>query len=130
MSSPSEPQSRKSEIVSSPKATDAVYEHTASSVQGMGPPPGVAVQFLPVAPNTSFAQRMSDVRAHSVSPRPRRTISPSSLSVAQQCVRIAEQKAESTVSGVGVVAEQSRFAQSIAEAAIAEARSVHKTVKS
>ena len=110
MSSPSETQSRKSEIVSSPKATDAVYEDTVSSVQGMGPLPGVAVQFLPVAPNTSFAQRMSDVCARSVSPQPRRTISPSSLSMAQQRVRIVEQKAESAVSGVGVVADQSRFA--------------------
>ena len=50
--------------------------------------------------------------------------------MAQQRVRITEQKAESVVSGVGVMADQSRFAQSIAEAAIAEAHSVHETVKS
>ena len=128
MSSPSETQSRKSEIVSSPQETDATYEDTASSVQAVGAPPGVTVQWLTNTQNAVFNQRMSDVHTHSVSPRPCRTISPSSLSVAQQRVRITEQKVESAVSGVGVVADQSRFAQSIAEAAIAEARLVHKIV--
>ena len=117
-------------MVSSPKATDATYEDTASSVQGMGPPLGVEVTFLPEAPNTSYEWRMGDVHVRSVSPRPRRTISPSKLSVAQRRAQIAEQKAESAFSGVGMVADQTRYAQSIAEAAIAEARSVRDEVLS
>ena len=96
----------------------------------MGPPPGVVVTFVPEAPNTSYEQRMGDVRARSVSPRPRRTISPSKLSVAQRRAQIVEQKAESAFSGVGVVADQTRHAQSIAEAAIAETRSVRDEVSS
>ena len=103
MSSPSETQSRKSEIVSSPMAADAAYEDTASSVQRMGPPPGVIVQFSSATPNTVYEKRMKDVCARLVSPWLRRTISPSSLSVAQQRAQIAEQKAESAFSGVGVV---------------------------
>ena len=41
-----------------------------------------------------------------------------------------EQKAESAFSGVGMVADQTRYAQSVAEAAIAEARSVCDEVAS
>ena len=130
MSSPSETQSVKSGTVSSPLATEATYEDTASSVQGMGPPPGVEVTFVPDAPNTSYERRMGDVRARSVSSWPRWTISPSKLSVAERRAQIAEQKAESAFSGVGVVANQTHHVQSIAEAAIAEARSVHDEVLS
>ena len=102
MSSPSETQSVKSVTVSSPLATDATYEDTASSVQGTGPPPGVVVTFVPDAPNTSYQRRMRDFRARSASPRPRRTISSSGLSVAQQRAQIAELKAESAFSGIGL----------------------------
>ena len=130
MSSPSETQSVKSGTIISPLAIEATYEDTASSVQGMGPPPGVEVTFVPEAPNTSYEWRMGDVHARSVSPRPRRTISPSRLSVAQRRAQIVEQKAESAFSGVGVVADQTRHAQSVAEAAIAEARSVRHEVSS
>ena len=73
---------------------------------------------------------MQDVRPRSISPRPRRTASPSKLSVAQQRARAAEEKAESAVSGVGMVADQTRYTQSVAEAAIAEARSVRDEVTS
>ena len=73
---------------------------------------------------------MKDVRTRSVSPRPRRTISPSKLFVAQRRAQIVEQKVESAFSGVGMVADQTRYAQSVAEAAIAEARSVHDEVTS
>ena len=88
------------------------------------------MQWLTNTPNSTFAQRMQDVRPHSVSPRPRRTASPSKLSVAQQRARAAEEKAESAVSGVGVVADQTRYARSVAEAAIAEAWSVRDEVTS
>ena len=126
MSSPSG--SVKSVTVSSPKATDATLEDTASSILAEGAPPGVTVQWLTNTPNTSFEQRMRDVRMHSASPRPRRTISPSKLSVAQRRAQIAEQKVESAFSGVGMVADQTRYVQSVAEAAIAEARSVRDEV--
>ena len=66
----------------------------------------------------------------SVSPRPRRSISPSKLFVAQRRAQIAEAKAEHAFSGVGVIADQTCHAQSVAEATIAEARSVHDEVSS
>ena len=50
--------------------------------------------------------------------------------MAQRRAQIAEAKAESAFSGVGVVADQTCHAQSVAEAAIAEARSVHDEVLS
>ena len=50
--------------------------------------------------------------------------------MAQRRAQIVEQKAESAFSGVGVVADQTRHAQSIAKAAIAEARSVRDEVSS
>ena len=130
MSSPSETQSVKSVTVSSPQAADATYEDTASSVLAEGAPLGVTVQWLTNTPNAAFEQRMKDARARSVSPRPRRTISPSKLSVAQRRAQIAEQKAESAFSRVGMVADQTRYAQSVAEAAIAEERSVRDEVLS
>ena len=73
---------------------------------------------------------MQDVRPRSVSPRPRRTASPSKLSIAQQRARAAEEKAESAVSGVGMVADQTRYAWFVTEAAIAEVRSVRDEVTS
>ena len=130
MSSPSEYSPEQSGSVSSPAAADSTMEDTASSVLAIGAPPGVTVQVLPESPNASFKWRMRDVRTRSVSPRPRRTISPSRLSVAQQRARAAEEKAASAVSGVGEVADQTRYAQSVAEAAIAEARSVRDEVTS
>ena len=133
MSSPSG--SAKSVTVNSPKATDATLEDTAMSVLAVGTPPGVTVQFLPEHPNVAFEQRMRDVRPRSASPRLRRTVSPSRLSVAQRRARIVEQKAESAFSGVGMVADQTRYAQSVEEAAITEERlcmmrSHHKWQKS
>ena len=66
----------------------------------------------------------------STSPRPRQTISPSRLSVAQRRAQIAEMKVENAFSGVGVVADQTHHAQAVAEAAIAEARLVREEVSS
>ena len=141
MSSPSETAPEESVSVSSPLAVADVWVDSASSTQGTGPPPTVTVlhvqmgaspsaprQIVPAAPNTSFDTRMSDVRARSASPRPRRTISPPSLSVAQQRARYAEQRVEDAFSGIGVVADQTRRAQAVAEEAIAEAQSVRTEV--
>ena len=130
MSSPSEAQSVKSVTVSSPLVTDAAYEDTASSALGMGPPPDVTVQFISNAPNAEYKTQMRDVRTCSASPRPRRTISPSRLSVAQRRAQIAEMKVESVFSGVGVVPDQTHHVQAVAEAAIAEVRSVREEVSS
>ena len=126
MSSPSE----KSVTVSLPAAAEDEFEDSASSTRRMGPSPDVTVQFIDATPNVAYQQRMRDVRTRSVSPRLRRTISPSKLSVAQRRAQIAEQKAESAFSGIGVVADQTRHAQAVAEAAIAEARSVRDEVSS
>ena len=119
MSSPSISPSVKSASVSSPRAAETEFEDTASSAQGTGKPPVVTVQdvcmdvpassprqVIPSAPNTLFVKRKEEVRARSVSPRMRRTISPSRLSVAQRRAQLAEEKAESAFSGVGFVAEQ------------------------
>ena len=130
MSSPSENSPERSDSVSSPAAADSTMEDTASSVLAVGAPPGVTVQVLPESPNASYERRMRDVRTRSVSPRPRRTISPSRLSVAQQRARAAEAKAESAVSGVEIVADRTMRAQAVAEDAIAEARSVRAEVSS
>ena len=130
MSSPSEHSPERSVSVNLPAAADSTIEDTASSILAEGAPPEVTVQWLTNTPNSAFVQRMQDVCPHSVSPRPQRTASPSNLSVAQQCARAAKEKAESAVSGVGMVADQTRYARSVAEAAIAEARSVRDEVTS
>ena len=130
MSSPSEHSPERSVSVSSLVAGDSTMEDTASSILAEGAPPGVTVQWLTNTPNSAFAQRMQAVHMRSISPRPQWTVSPSRLSIAQQRAQAAEEKAESAVSGVGVVADQTRYMRSVAEAAIAEARSVRDEVTS
>ena len=110
MSSPSESSPEKSVTVSSPAAADNTIEDSVSSTRKMGPPPGVSVQVFSSLPNVAYRSRLADVRSRSVLPRPHRMILPVSLSVAQQCVRTAEQKAESAFSGIGVVADQTQHA--------------------
>ena len=94
-----------------------------------GVPPGVTVQWLTNTPNTAFTRRMRDIRSRSVSPRPRRVVSPS-FSVAQSRARTAELKADTALSSVGRIAEQTIRVQSAADDAIAEARAVHGEVES
>ena len=119
MSSPSESSPEQSVTVSSPVAADGTIVDSASSARRMGAPP-----------NVTYETRLSDVRARSASPRLRRTISPVSLSVAQQRARTAEQKASSALSGVEVAVDQTRRAHTAAESAILEARSVRAEVTS
>ena len=69
-------------------------------------------------------------RARSTSLVLRRSLSPLGLSVAQRRAQLAEQVAESAMSGVRCVADETRCAREVAEAAIAEARSVHGEVQS
>ena len=93
--------------------------------------PGSSTTISPsVAPNSAYARRRSLSRARSASPGPRRVASPIGVSVAQRHTQMAERVAESAMSGVGQVADQTRRAREVAEAAIAEARSVHGAVKS
>ena len=143
MSSPSENSPEQSVSVSSPAAADGTMEDSASSTRGTGPPQIVTVQsvyanappssprqVVPAAPNAAYSSRLRDVRSRSASPRPRRTITPTELSVAQQRARTAELKADTAYSGVGMVADQTRHARSVAETAIAEARAVREQVES
>ena len=130
MSSSSINSPERSVSVSSPLAADGTIVESASSTRRFGPPPGVTVQHIPVRPNVTFRSRQGNVRARSASPRPRRTVSPIALSVAQERARTAEQRAETALSGVEVVADRTKRAQAVAEDAIAEARSVCTEVAS
>ena len=132
----STPSVKSSDSVTSParqSPSDDVQD-TASSVQAMGPPPGVTVQVIPEElrpeqPNSTFARRMKDTRTRSVSPRSRRAVSPS-LSVAQSRARTAETKADVVLSCTGAIADQTIRAQATADDAIAEARAVRGAVES
>ena len=133
MSSPTgvngETRSQDSVHASSQYAAETALEDTASSVRGMGAPPGVTVQWLSNTPTTAFDRRMRDARSRSVSPRLRKVVSPS-LSVAQLRARAAEQTAATAVSGVGRVEEETRRVRKMVEATAAEAKSVRDNVES
>ena len=128
MSSPSENSPDLSVVVSSPHAADSTVEDTASSTRRFGVPPGVSVQHVSMPPNAAFERGRRTVRTRSASPRLHRTISPSSLSVAQQRARTAEQKADTAISGVEDVASRVEHARRVAEEAIASSRTVHADV--
>ena len=130
MSSQSVNSPERSESVSSPLAAGGTIAGSTSPTRRFGPPPGVTVQHISVPPNVAFHARQSNVRARSASPRPRRTASPIALSVAQQRARTTEERAETALSGVKVVADRTKRAQTVAEDAIAEARSVRAEVSS
>ena len=102
----STPSDQASVSATSPSARYEDIEDTASSVQGMGVPEIVTVQSVHSnappspprlvavnAPNTMFSRRMRDTRARSVSPRPRRAVSPS-VTIAQMRARAAKWKAD------------------------------------
>ena len=137
----STPSDQASVSATSPSTRHEDIEDIALSVQGMGVPEIVTVQSvhsnappspprIPVsAPNTMFSRRMRDTRARSVSPRPRRAVSPS-VTIAQLRARTAEWKADTAQSFAGQIADQTVRAQSTAEDAIAEARAVREQVES
>ena len=115
MSTPSE---KGSTSATSPPTRSEDIADTASSVQGTGVPPVVTVQdvymnappsppmrVVPVVPNTVFGSRMRDTHSCSISPRPRRVVSPS-LSVVQMRARTAEWKADTAISSTGQIADQ------------------------
>ena len=110
-------------------AAETALKDTASSVRGMGAPPGVTVQWLSKPPNAAFDQQVKDARSRSVSPRPHRVVSPS-LSVAQLRAQAAEQTAVTAVSGVGRVERETHRVREMVEATTAEAKSVRGDVES
>ena len=91
-------------------------EDTASSVRHTGQLPGSSATLSPRAPNSAFERRRTMTRAHSASPGLRRSLSPLGLSVAQRRAQLTEQVAESAMSGVGRVADETRRAREVAEA--------------
>ena len=132
----STPSVKSSDSVTSPARQSPIddVQDTASSVQAMGPPPGVTVQVIPEElhperPNSTYAQQIRDTHTRSVSPRPRRAVSPS-LSVAQSRTRTAETKADVALSRTGAIADQTIRAQATADDAIAEAHAVRGAVES
>ena len=129
MSTPSE---KGSISATSPLPQSDEIQDTTSSVLGMGALPGVTVQFVSNTPNTIFDQQMRDNRTCSVSPRPRRVISPS-LSVAQLHAWTAEWNANIALSSTGRIVDQTiraQSTQSTAKDAIVEARAVREEVES
>ena len=138
----STPSDQASVSATSPSPRHEDIEDTASSVQGMGVPEIVTVQSVHpnvppssprqvavYAPNTVYSRHTGSVRSRSVSPRPRRVVSPS-VTIAQMRARTAEWKADTAQSFAGQVADQTIRAQRTAEDAIAEARAVHEHVES
>ena len=128
MSTPSEKGSDSTTTPPPPLPSEEVQD-TASSVLAEGAPPGVTVQWLTNTPNAAFTQRMRNTRSRSVSPRPRRVVSPS-LSVAQSHTRTAELKVDTALSSAERIADQTIRAQSVTDDAIAEARAVRGEVES
>ena len=137
MSSPSGRTSRNSRTrsqdsvhSSSQYAAGTALEDTASSVRHTGQLPGSSATLSPRAPYSAFEQQRAMTRACSTSPGLRRSLSPLGILVAQRHVQLAEQVAESAMSGVGCMADETRRAREVAKAAIAEAKSVHGEVQS
>ena len=134
MSSPtkgtSEMRSQDSAHSSSQYVVGDVLQDTASSARHIGLLPSSSTTISSVAPNSAFVRRHKMSRTHSASPRPQRTLLLLGVSVTQRRARDAEQTAESVMSGVGRVAEETRRVRGVAEAAIAEAKSVHDAVES
>ena len=115
---------------SSQYAAGTALEDTAPSVRQTGHLPGSSATLSSRAPNSAFERRRTMTRARSASLGLRRSLSPLGLSVAQRCAQLVEQVAESAMLGVGCVADETRRAHEVAEAVIAEARSVHGEVQS
>ena len=87
-------------------AAGTVLEDTASSVRHTGQLPGSLATLLPRAPNSAFERlRAMDQSTFRISGL-RRSLSPLGISVVQRHAQLAEQVAESAMSGVGRVADE------------------------
>ena len=127
--SPSETGSRGSYHASSQQATGTATADTASSVHGGIVAFGSSATKSCVAPNSAFTRWSALARSHSVSPALRRSLSPLGVLVVQQCVQLAEQVAESAMSGVGRVADEVRSARMEARVATTQAKSAKETMR-
>ena len=133
MSSPTrseETHTQDSLYASSQHAVGAVHEDTESSARDKGHAIGSSAAQSFAAPNSTFVRRRLQTRGCSTSPVFKRVVSPLSVSVAQHRAQLAKRTAEYALSGVGHVAEETRRARGIGEAAIAEAKSVHGEIES
>ena len=127
--SPSETRSQDSPHGSSQYGVAAALEDTASSVNIGRRLPSPSRTGGQTSPNTAFAFRTAAGRSRSASPRPRRSLSPLGVSVAQRRAQLAAQSAATAVSGVGRVAEETRYVRELVEATSAEAKSVRSDVE-
>ena len=127
--SPSETRSQDSAHGSSQFGVAAALEDTASSVNIGRRLPISSQTGGRTSPNTAFAFRTAAVRSRSASPRPRRSLSPLGVSVAQRRAQLAAQSAATAVSGVGRVAQETRYVRELVEATTAEAKSVRSDVE-
>ena len=135
MSSPTEQTSetrlQASYRANSQQAVGSALQDTASSARVGSYTRGCSTAVSPsVAPNSVFARRRSLTRACSISPVPRRAISPIGISVVQRCAQMAEQIAETAISGVGCVEEEMRHARSVPEIAIAKVAAASSCMES
>ena len=128
--SPSETRSQDSPHGSSQFGVAAALEDTASSVHIGRRQPSPSRTGGQPAPNTAFTFRSAAGRSRSASPRPRRSLSPLGVSVAQRRAQLAAQSAATAVSGVGRIEREARRVCELAEATSAETKSVRGEVKS
>ena len=115
---------------SSQYAVRNVLEDTASSTCHTRRLPGESMTISSVAPTSTFARWRTMSRARSTSLGSRRSPSPLGVLVVQHHAKYVEQTAETAMSAVGCVVEETRHVRGVAEAAIAEANSVHDAVES
>ena len=128
--SPSETRSQDSPHGSSQFGVAAAFEDTASSVHIGRRQPFPSQTGGQPAPNTAFKFGSAVGRSRLASPRPRRSLSPLGVSVAQRRAQLAAQSAATAVSGVGHVTEETRRVRELVEATSAEARSVRSDIES
>ena len=128
--SPSETRSQDSVHGSSVYGAAVALEDTASSVSIGRRRPSPTRSGGTTFPNTAFARGVAAVRSRSASPRPRRSLSPLGVSVAQRRAQLAAQSAATAVSGVGRIEKETSRVRDLVEATAAEAKSVRGEVES
>ena len=107
-----------------------ILTDTTLSVRHTRQLPGNSATLSSRVPNSAFERRRAMTRACSASPGLRRPLSLLGISVAQHRAQLAEQVAESSMSSVGRIADETHCTREVGEAAIAEVRSMHGEVQS
>ena len=101
---------------SSQHAVGAALQDIATfTVQG-GHLPRSSTTVSSRAPNSAFARSRARSHSCSVSPGPRREVSPAGLSIVQCCVQLGERTGETVMSNVGQVAEATRQTRGVRRA--------------